>query len=147
MTKYTYDYPMPSVTVDAVILCCDSILLIQRRDDPFKGYWALPGGFMNIEETIKEAFLRETMEETNLDLSWFNLMEVGVFDNPSRDDRGRVISFAFSTRIPIADSALAKAGDDATRLSWFSINSLPNLAFDHEQIINRAINQRKTLNK
>ena len=147
MTKYTYDYPMPSVTVDSVIFCCGQVLLIQRRDDPFKGCWALPGGFMNMDETLRQAVVRETLEETNLDISKYTIKEVGPFDSPGRDTRGRVISFAFSTIIPLLAAGDVKAGDDAATFDWWDIQELPALAFDHLKIITQAIEQRKNMSK
>jgi 8-oxo-dGTP diphosphatase len=148
MTKYTYDYPMPSVTVDAVIFCCGHVLLIRRRDDPFKDHWALPGGYMNIGERLIEAVVRETKEETNLSIESYRIELVGVFDDPSRDTRGRVISAAFSVIIPLRACGELKAGDDATAFDWADLSlPLPPMAFDHEQIIKQAFDQRKGLTK
>jgi 8-oxo-dGTP diphosphatase len=143
MTKYTYDYPMPSVTVDAVIICCGHVLLIRRRDDPFKDHWALPGGYMNIGETLRQAVVREVLEETALDISQYEIQEVGPFDSVCRDSRGRVISFAYSVIIPLRAIPAAKAGDDAKELDWFLIEECSEIAFDHSIIIEQAVKKRK----
>ncbi len=145
MTQYIYNYPMPSVTVDAVIFCFEHVLLIKRKDAPYKDHWALPGGYMNIGETLLSAVVRETKEETNLDLNEDDFQMVGVFDNPSRDDRGRVISVAYWAWASIKKAVHVKAGDDAAEYQWADVNlTLPKLAFDHEQIIRKAIIQRKS---
>lgn len=141
--KYTYDYPMPAITVDAVILTAGHVLLIKRRDDPFKGHWALPGGFMNIDESLLAAVIRETREETGLDISECPILPVGYFDEPTRDHRGRVVSFAFVVGIPFALTAQAVAGDDAADFGWYPIEDLPKLAFDHEQIIKQSLEKWK----
>ncbi len=153
MTQYCYDYPMPSITVDACIFCCGHLLLIKRRDGPFMGCWALPGGFMNMDETLLQAVVRETQEETGLKISEDEFKFVGTLDDPERDSRGRVVSHVYSANIELVRGGFAKAGDDATELEWYNLfpdlgnPKLPAIAFDHEKIIRKAIKQRKGMNK
>ncbi|MTI30337.1 NUDIX domain-containing protein [Xanthovirga aplysinae] len=136
---YTYPYPRPSVTADCVVLNFTEdqlhILLIQRANEPFKGKWALPGGFMEMEETTKETAERELKEETGLQIKDF--LEIGVFDQPHRDPRGRVITLAYLTIIQEVKLNLSPASD-AKSAHWFSVKDLPNLAFDHLKIIQKA---------
>ena len=137
---YCYDYPRPSVTVDIVLLTDTSthpdVLLIQRRNEPFKGFWALPGGFVKMDETLEESALRELKEETNI--SDVELTQVGAFGNPDRDPRGRVITIAYAGII-IPKQQNVTAGTDAAEVGWFSISDLPLLAFDHQEIIKQAL--------
>lgn len=142
--KYQYDYPMPSVTADCLIFAfdknekCLKLLLIKRKDDPFKGYWAIPGGFVEFNESIDEAAKRELKEETGIvDVP---LEQFYTFGNPNRDPRGRVITIAHYCIINIDDVKI-KAGDDAENADWFNIKNLPELAFDHDMIINMAISK------
>ena len=121
------------ITVDVIIQKGSKVLLIQRKFEPFKDKWALPGGFVEDHEEVITAALRELKEETKADLPEDTLQFVGYFDSPDRDPRGRVISFAFGTdlngTVPVA------AGDDAADARWFSIHELPELAFDHRTIL------------
>ena len=121
------------VTVDVIIQKEEQVLLIKRKNEPFKGLWALPGGFVDDDEEVMTAALRELKEETKADLTDDTLQFVGYFDAPDRDPRGRIISFTFGTdvngTIPI------EAGDDASEAQWFSIHNLPELAFDHRTIL------------
>lgn len=112
------------------------LLLIRRKNPPFKDMWALPGGFIQMEETLEESALRELEEETGINN--IELEEFGTFGNPDRDPRGRVITVAY---VGIVDSKLKEpsAGSDASEVEWFSISDLPKLAFDHELIIHRAL--------
>ena len=147
---FCYDYPRPAVTVDIVICTAElsNVLLIQRKHAPFEGCWALPGGFIEMEETLEAAALRELEEETGV--SDISLIEVGVFGDPRRDPRGRVITVAYAAILQ--ESALnIKAGSDASAVSWFSTalfdetcesnpaNTRPRLAFDHAKIIRKAL--------
>ena len=142
---YTYDYPRPAVSVDSLIFSIDQdkgleILLIERANDPFKGSWAIPGGFVDMDEDLIPAAKRELQEETGMLIG--NLYEVGVFAKPDRDPRGRVITIAFWELTNKKDHTL-KAADDAKRYAWKAVNKLPDLAFDHLEIIHTALQKFK----
>ena len=135
---FCYDYPRPAVTVDIAIFTgkVPELLLIRRKHFPFEGDWALPGGFVEMDESLEEAALRELEEETGV--SKVPLTEVGAFGDPSRDPRGRVITIAYAA--VLEKSALkVKAGSDAAEVAWFSTTNLPTLAFDHAEIIRKAL--------
>lgn len=136
--SYTYEYPRPSVTVDAVVFRelkgQTEILLIQRKHTPFKHGWALPGGFMDMDETVEEAVARELLEETNL--TGLELKQLFTFSALDRDPRGRTLSVVFWGIMK--NNQQANAGDDAQNAKWFSITKLPELAFDHREVINLA---------
>jgi 8-oxo-dGTP diphosphatase len=138
--KYSYEYPRPSVTVDAVIFGVDSsslkILLIRRANAPFKGSWAIPGGFVNMGEDLDTAARRELEEETSVSCSY--LEQLRTFGDPKRDPRGRVISVAYFA-LARTDEMEPEARSDAKEVGWFSLNDLPNLAFDHRDIIDHAV--------
>ena len=121
------------VTIDAVIIRNQMILLIKRRADPYKGFWALPGGYVDWDESVEDAVKREVKEEADLDLKGLKL--VGVYSKPERHPK-QAINAAY-----IVDAAgEAKAGDDALKADWFKLSDLPEeLAFDHAQIIADAI--------
>jgi len=127
-----------AVTVDAVIFYRKAdilkVLLIKRKNEPFRDQWALPGGFLEENETLAEGAKRELEEETGLKLE--KLQQIGAFGTPGRDPRGRTISIAFLTLIDA--EAKVKASDDAVDSKWFSFNDLPDLAFDHREIISEA---------
>jgi len=131
---FCYKYPRPAFTVDALIYKDDKVLLIQRGNDPFKGYWALPGGFMDMDETPEMAVLRELQEETGLE--FMELIQFKTYGSIDRDPRHRTISTVFYGDYNNAIKHMIKAGDDAKDANWFSINNLPKLAFDHFKIIN-----------
>lgn len=137
--KYTYDYPRPMVTVDALLLSKSStteILLIQRKNDPFKGKWAIPGGFIGMDENLEIAAKRELFEETGIEIN--NLQQFRTYGKPGRDPRGRTISVVF---IAYVDNTIpAKGMDDALQAHWFDVANLPELAFDHNQIIEDVLN-------
>ncbi len=140
MKKYSYDYPRPAVTTDAVLFNMKEgeqlhILLIQRNNEPFKGEWALPGGFLDMDETLEECVHREVKEETGLE--GVKLYQLGAFSEPDRDPRGRTVSVAFWGFCK-KETGL-KAGTDAARVKWFDLNHLPELAFDHDLIIKKAL--------
>ena len=131
--------PKIFVTVDVVLFrkmnSSYEILLIQRLNDPFKDFWALPGGFVDENEDLETAAKRELFEETDIQL--FQVKQIKAYGNPNRDPRHHTISVAFIGEI---DSlAEAKAKDDAKAVKWFSIEELPALAFDHAEIIRDAI--------
>src|SRR5690348_13589260 len=126
--KYTYDYPRPSVTVDVVLVTRERtprVLLIRRKGDPFAGRWALPGGFIDMDETLEESARRELREETGMEPA--ELVQLHTFGDPGRDPRGRTISVAYLARID-RDQATATAGDDAAEADWFPLRDPPPLA-------------------
>lgn len=133
---YCYEYPRPAMTADCVIFGFDGesirLLLIERGVEPYKGYWALPGGFMRMDETIEECARRELMEETGVTDVY--LEQCHTFSATTRDPRGRVVTVAFIALIRPSDYHIA-AGDDAAKAVWFDAAMLPPLAFDHREII------------
>lgn len=118
------------------------LLLIQRAEDPFRGLYALPGGFMEIQETLEEAALRELIEETGLRMA--RLSQVHTFSALDRDPRGRVISTCFAAMLPEGEQAEIQAGSDAAGAGWFSLTDLPPLAFDHAQVIQTVVEKYLT---
>lgn len=111
------------------------VLLIQRGNEPYKGCWAFPGGFMNMEETAEECAVRELKEETGLTVT--RIQQIGAYSKVDRDPRGRTVSIAY---LAIVDAPTAVAGmDDAAKATWFPLSSLPDLAFDHKDIMADAI--------
>ena len=132
---YTYRYPRPALTVDAIIYVKDSerfsLLLIKRGREPFLGQWALPGGFVEMDELLEESCLRELKEETGLQLS--NIRQYKVFDAVDRDPRGRTISVIFYAELESQKEV--RGGDDAALARWFPFFDLPQMAFDHYQIV------------
>lgn len=143
---YTYPYPRPALTVDAAIFRRNGlsfdILLIQRGNPPFKGGWALPGGYVDMDETLEDAIKRELNEETAL--KNIELKQLHAYSKPGRDPRGHTITVAFWGILESGQTA--KAGDDARLVAWHNINQLPKLAFDHSDIIRCAIQKLNILN-
>lgn len=140
---YTYEYPRPAVTVDCVIFGLGEgsklkVLLIQRAHDPFRDFWALPGGFVDLKEGLKEAALRELEEETNVKDVFIE--QLYTFGDPDRDPRGRVISVAYFALVNLSEHPV-RASSDARKVQWFDMDQLPTLAFDHRQILHAAINR------
>ena len=136
--SYTYEYPRPMLTADCVVINpCGEVLLVRRGNEPFRGCWALPGGFMEMDETIEHCAVRELQEETGLQVAEGDLRLVGVYSAPGRDPRGRTVTAAYA--VCLADEVRAVAGDDAAEIRWWSLETLPPLAFDHAQIIADAI--------
>jgi 8-oxo-dGTP diphosphatase len=138
---YTYEYPRPAVTVDCIIFGLDSgsqlkVLLVQRAQDPFQGYWALPGGFVEMEEDLEIAALRELEEETGVRDVFIE--QLFTFGAPGRDPRGRVISVSYYALVNLAEHPVS-AGSDAHLADWFPLDALPPLAFDHHRILTVAI--------
>lgn len=136
--SYTYKYPRPAVTTDCVVFTQEEepkVLLIQRGNEPYKGCWAFPGGFMNMEETAEECAVRELKEETGLTVK--QIQQIGAYSKVDRDPRGRTVSIAY---LAIVDAPTAVSGmDDAAKAAWFPLSSLPDLAFDHQDIMADAI--------
>lgn len=139
--KYCYDYPRAAVTADIAVFrpCGNSyeILLIQRKNPPFKGMWALPGGFMEMNETLEECAARELQEETGI--SGLTLGQFRTYSQPQRDPRHRTVTTVYAANLANRDIRVM-AGDDADALQWFHIKNLPAMAFDHSRIINDLIN-------
>ena len=135
---YTYKYPRPAVTADCIVITREAdpkVLLIQRSDEPFKGGWAFPGGFMNIDETTEQCAIRELEEETGLQVS--KIQQIGAYSKVDRDPRGRTVTVAY---LAIVDEPITVTGlDDAAKAEWWPLSSLPILAFDHDEIISDAI--------
>jgi 8-oxo-dGTP diphosphatase len=139
---YTYDYPRPAVTADSVVFCNGSdglsVLLIERANDPFKGCWAFPGGFMDMEENAENCAKRELKEETGMEVR--SLEYLGTFSEVNRDPRGRTITIAYYAVVEKSDVIGA---DDASQAKWFPIDSIPSLAFDHDKILRMALEEIK----
>lgn len=125
------------VTVDVLVInnLTNEILLIKRLNEPFKDCWALPGGFVDENEDLEQAARRELFEETNIETG--KMIQIGAFGKPNRDPRGHMISVAYQTNL--IDNQILKAKDDAKEVKWFSVNNLPELAFDHLEIINSIL--------
>jgi 8-oxo-dGTP diphosphatase len=136
--KFCYDYPRPAVTVDVVIVTSGRprrVLLIRRKHNPFAGRWALPGGFVEMDEALGAAARRELYEETGVEAD--RLEQLETFGDPGRDPRGRVISVAY---LAVVDRRRLKpqAADDAAAVGWHRLAGPPPLAFDHAQILEAA---------
>ena len=143
--KYIYDWPRPMVTVDAVVFAFFNgkakLLLINRGKEPFRGRWALPGGFIEIDEELEDAIVRELAEETGL--TGVPLKQMCTFGKCGRDPRGRQITVAF---MGIATKGLRKikGADDAAKAKWFEVEKLPkDMAFDHAEVARFAIKKLK----
>lgn len=126
----------PLLTVDTVVIKNSSILLIKRKNDPYQGFWALPGGFVEYGETVENAAVRETKEETGIDIKLGDL--VGVYSDPDRDPRGHTVTVCFlGTKI----AGTVKSATDAEDARYFDLKEIKklNLAFDHEMIIHDSL--------
>ena len=139
--SYTYEYPRPALTVDCVVFGFTpskglEVLLIQRAHDPYAEHWALPGGFVDMDEDALCAASRELEEETGLRNC--SLKQFYTFSTPDRDPRGRVVSIGFQTLVNSQDHVI-KANSDAKAAQWFTIDNLPPLAFDHNRIVQKAL--------
>ena len=138
--KYTYPYPHPAIACDCVVFGFDGrglqILLIERGNEPCKGMWAFPGGFMQIDETAEACARRELREETSLDIRV--LKQLGAFSGVHRDPRERVVSIAFYA---LVQPSAVVGGDDASDARWYPIDEVPQLAFDHDFILRKAMQQ------
>ncbi len=127
-------YKSPKLTVDGIIVKDKEVLLIKRKISPFKGKWAFPGGFVEYGEKTEDAVIREVFEETNLKTKIMEL--IGVYSDPARDPRGHSVTVAYRLKI---ESGVLKSGDDASDVKFFSLKQLPDLSFDHEDILKDAI--------
>lgn len=140
----TYKHPRPALSVDCVVFGLDDedlkVLLIRRELEPFRGKWALPGGFVRINETLDEAARRELAEETGL--SGVFLEQLYTFGALDRDPRERVVSVAYFALVNLG-SHRVKAATDACDAAWFSVDDTPALAFDHEEIFSTALDRLK----
>ncbi len=138
MAKYEYDYPHPAVATDCVVFGFDGrdlkVLLIERGVAPYKGMWAFPGGFLRMDETAEQCAIRELREETGLVLN--NVRQLGAFSGVNRDPRERIVSIAFYA---LARHSAVRGGDDAAGARWWSIDDIPQLAFDHDYILRQAM--------
>ncbi|MFH1120572.1 MAG: NUDIX hydrolase [Bacteroidota bacterium] len=137
---YTYQYPRPAVTVDAIVfresMNETEVLLIKRGNPPFEGMWAVPGGFLDMSETPERAALRELQEETGI--AGIELFQYHTYGAVSRDPRHRTISIAYAGMI-LDNFQVAKGADDAIEAGWFQIKKLPPLAFDHKEVVADAV--------
>ena len=138
--NHCYPYPHPAVTTDVVVFTIRQrrlqLLLIRRGNSPFQGMWALPGGFLDIDEDLKACAQRELAEETGIDGVY--LEQLYTFGKPGRDPRERVISVAYYALLPQHVLTEPRAASDADEVAWFPLGELPELAFDHGEIIARA---------
>jgi 8-oxo-dGTP diphosphatase len=133
--KYCYDYPRAAVTVDIVVVTREAkprVLLIRRKNEPFAGMWAIPGGFVDMDETLEDAASRELREETGVEAT--HLEQLRTFGDPGRDPRGRTISIVYLARVN-AKQIKPQAADDAAEVGWHEFGALPLLAFDHHRIL------------
>ena len=132
---YSYKYPRAALTVDAIVFVKSDtttfVLLIERGREPFKNKWALPGGFIEMDETLEQACIRELEEETGLQVE--KMEQFRAYDAINRDPRHRTISVVYSERLE--EQKPVTGSDDATQAKWFSIDQLPELAFDHAEIL------------
>ena len=136
---YTYEYPRPALAVDCVVFGLDDedlkVLLIQRGIEPFAGRWALPGGFVHLDEALADAARRELQEETGLRDVF--LEQLYTFGDPGRDPRERVVTVAYYSLVKLSDHRV-HAATDARRAAWFAVDDVPKLAFDHAKILAAA---------
>lgn len=137
--KYAYDYPRAASTADAVVFRFDGerlyLLLIRRKNEPYKDAWAFPGGFLDMEETIDACCRRELEEETHIKTAY--LKQIGHFTDVGRDPRGRVLSTAYYALVK--PDVVARADDDAAEVRWYALDELPELAFDHARVLRVAL--------
>jgi len=122
----------PLLTVDAIIIHDSKIVFVRRKNSPFKGIFALPGGFVEVGETTEQSVVREALEETGLSIEIVKLL--GVYSEPSRDPRGHTVSICYLAK----GTGIPKAGSDAAEVALFAIDGIPKLAFDHNNILDQA---------
>jgi 8-oxo-dGTP diphosphatase len=141
MTPYEYPFPRPALTVDIIIFTVREahlqVLLICRGEPPYKGEWALPGGFVRMEESLEDAATRELEEETGIQNAY--LEQLFTYGDPKRDPRGRVVTVAYFSLIPTDKPVHPEGGTDVSQAGWFPVEDLPPLAFDHSEILTYAL--------
>ncbi len=141
MGNYTYEYPRPALTVDIVVFTLREeqlqVMLIQRRGEPYAGMWALPGGFVHVDESLEDAAHRELYEETGISTAY--LEQLYTYGDPLRDPRDRVVSVAYFALTPSSVPFQDRGGSDASRAAWYPVDHLPTLAFDHAEIASYAL--------
>lgn len=141
MAAFSYDHPRPALTVDIVTFTLREeklqVLLIRRGEPPFKDAWALPGGFVRMDESLEQAAQRELEEETGIAEAY--LEQLYTYGDPGRDPRGRVVTVAYFALIPAGKPIRAEGGSDAAGACWFPLTGLPVLAFDHAEILRYAL--------
>jgi 8-oxo-dGTP diphosphatase len=133
--------PTCYLTADAILIVGNDVLLVQRKHDPFQGKWALPGGFVDEDEKTLDAAKRELQEETGVEN--ISLTQFGAYGDPGRDPRGRVVSVVYWSLLEKQPET--SAADDAADCKWFDLNDLPDLAFDHAQILADVRNRLKLM--
>jgi 8-oxo-dGTP diphosphatase len=141
--RYVYDYPRPAVTVDIAVVSREKrprVLLVRRKHEPFAGKWALPGGFIEMDEPLEESARRELREETGIRTK--KLWQIAVYGDPGRDPRGRTISVVYMARVD-PQKVNPTAADDAADVGWYPTDALPPLAFDHQAILERVTRELK----
>jgi len=131
-------YKSPKITADGAVFKDGKILLVKRKNDPFRGKWALPGGFVEYGEKTEDAVVREVFEETNLKTKIIDL--VGVYSNPDRDPRGHTITVVYLLEVVSGDLC---GGDDAMDAKFFELDMLPVLSFDHDIVIKDLVRRKK----
>jgi len=142
---FQYQFPRPAVTVDAVIFDMydddkiPKVLLIKRKNEPFKGMWAIPGGFLEMDEELEVGAARELYEEAGLDIPSDELQQVVAVGRRNRDPRDRIISVVYTAVVDRFEYTEVCAGDDAEDARWFQVTELPELAADHLEIVRKAL--------
>jgi len=137
----TYKYARPALTVDCIVFGLDAdlelkVMLIKRNIQPFQGQWAIPGGFVRMDETLEAAALRELQEETGIENVF--LEQLYTFGDLARDPRDRTVTVAYYALINLVEQKI-KASTDARAADWFALSGIPQLAFDHDKILQTAI--------
>ncbi|MBS3778235.1 MAG: NUDIX hydrolase [Candidatus Thermoplasmatota archaeon] len=131
-------YQSPKITVDGVVFTELKVLLVKRKNPPFQGMWALPGGFVEYGETTEQAVVREVKEETGL-ITTIGML-LGVYSDPNRDPRGHTISIVYILK---RKNGMVSGGDDAAEAAFHPLDKLPKLSFDHDNIIKDALRRKK----
>lgn len=134
-------YETPGMATDGVLLHHGKVLLVQRGKEPAKGQWAIPGGFVEVGETTEQAVVREVSEETGLGTEHIDVVDlVGVYSDPHRDPRGHIVSITYLCALPDIEGTPEVTGeDDAADARWFDVDELPDLAFDHRELLQDAL--------
>jgi len=135
------NHPPCYLTADAILIVGNDVLLVQRKHDPFQGKWGLPGGFVDEGEKVLDAAKRELQEETGVEN--IPLAQFGAYGDPGRDPRGRIVSIVYWSLLETKPDATA--ADDAADCNWFDLNQLPEMAFDHAQILADVRNRLKLM--